>query len=331
MRDFQADVIRAAVSGKPLPEGGFSWSPARMQLFRFCYRAYFIRYYLAQGGWNLHAHPAARSAYLEKHLPSFEQFLSRTLEQAVSDALFYAVRREKKERFDIFRRGLVQGLERRITALIIGLEKQDYRTDPKLPGLLEAFHGEEDFSHPEKVGTRCASVFSKVVPSLLAETDLMEKLETLEPLSLRRGEDFLALNWRSFTVWLHAGIIWTEGDTVTSLRFHTNKNQPEISSPDHGLESALFREYVRQKMHREQALFRVFSFDESGRTAYTAVEPGPVAADRVDVSSTGMLRMVRDDGQVYLSDFEPACEPEKCRVCPFRQTCAMLRTMIERS
>lgn len=331
MRDFQADVIRAAVSGKPLPEGGFSWSPARMQLFRFCQRAYFIRYYLAQGGWNIHAHPAARSAYLEKHLPDFSQFLSRTLEQAVSDAMFYAVRREKKERSDIFRRALVQGLERRTTALIIGLEKRDYLTDPKLPGLLETFHGEADFLHPEKVGSRCAAVFSKVLPSLLKEKDFKEKIEDPEPLSLRKGENFLALNWRSFTVWLHAGIICTEGDTVTSLRFHATGNQPEFPPPDHGLESALFREYVRQKMHREKTVFNVFSFDEEEKTAYHTVEPGPVAADRVDVSSTGMLRMVRDNGQVYLSDFEPACEPEKCRVCPFRQTCGMLRTMIERS
>ena len=331
MRDFQADVIRAAISGKPLPEGGFSWSPARMQLFRFCQRAYFIRYYLAQGGWNIHAHPAARTAYLEKHLPDFSQFLSRTLEQAVSDAMFYAVRREKKERSDIFRRALVQGLERHTTALIIGLEKRDYLADPKLPGLLEAFHGETDFLHSEKVGSRCAAVFSKVLPSLLKEKDFKEKIEDPEPLSLRKGENFLALNWRSFTVWLYAGIICTEGDTVTSLRFHATGNQPEFLPPDHGLESALFREYVRQKMHREKTVFNVFSFDEEGKTAYHTVEPGPVAADRVDVSSTGMLRMVRDNGQVYLSDFEPACEPEKCRVCPFRQTCGMLRTMIERS
>ena len=326
MRDFQADVIRAAICGKPLPEGGFSWSPARMQLFRFCQRAYFIRYYLAQGGWNIHAHPAARSAYLEKHLPAFEQFLSRTLEQSVSDALFYAVRREKKERFDIFRRALVQGLERRITALIISLEKQDYLTDPKLPGLLESFHEEEGFLHPEEVGTRCAAAFSKILPALLEEKSIREKIENLEPLSLRRGEDFLALNWRSFTVWLHAGIIWTEGETVTSLRFHAFREQPGSILPDHGLESALFREYVRQKMHREQTLFNVFSFDGAGKTAYNTVEPGPVAADRVEVSSTGMLRMVRDNGEVCMQDFAAASDPEKCPVCPFRLTCTLLHS-----
>ncbi len=324
MRDFQADVIRAAVSGTSLPEGGFSWSPARMQLFRFCYRAYFIRYYLAQGGWNLHAHPAARSAYLEKHLPTFEQFLSRTLEDAVSEALFYAVRREKNARSDLFRRALIQGLERRVTALIIGLEKQDYLSDPKLPGLLETFHGEKDFLHPEKVGARSAAAFSKILPSLLEEKILMEKVENPEPLSLRQGENLLALNWRSFTVWLHAGIIWKEGNTVTSLRFHGDSS---IFPPDHGLESALFREYVRQKMHREQTCFHVFSFDESGKTVCSAAEPGPVAADRVDVSSTGMLRMVRDNGQVYLEDFAPTDQPEQCSACPFRQTCTMLRTM----
>ena len=325
MRDFQADVIRAAITGKPLPEGGFSWSPARMQLFRFCQRAYFIRYYLAQGGWNIHAHPAARTAYLEKHLPDFNQFLSRTLEQSVSDALFYAVRREKKERTDIFRRALVQGLERRTSALIIGLEKQDYLTDPKLPGLLETFHGETDFLHPEKVGSRCAAVFSKALPPLLEEKDLKEKIENLEPLSLRK-EELLALNWRSFIVWLHAGIICTEGDTVTGIRFHAMGKQPESLLPDHGLESALFREYVRQKMHREKTKFNIFSFDEAGKTAYNTVEPGPVAADRVDVSSTGMLRMVRDNGEVCMNDFAPTTEPEKCSFCPFRQTCAMIRS-----
>lgn len=320
MRDFQADVIRAARSGKPLPEGGFSWSPARMHLFRFCYRAYFIRYYLAQGGWNIHADPVARTAYMEKHLPTFQQFLSRTLESSVKDALSYAVQREKKERREIFKRALVQGLEKRITALVISLEQQDYLSDPKLPGLLEVFHGEEEFSRAEEIGPRCAGIYAKILPKLLEEKVLVEMVDNLSPLALRRGEDFLALPWRSFTVWLHAGIISTEGDTVTSLQFHAG---PEPA--DHGLDAALFHEYVRQKMRRDKAVFNIFRFNESGGTSCETIAPGPVAMDRVDVSSTGMVRMVRDDGQVYLNDFEPTADTGKCAACPFRMTCSNLR------
>lgn len=320
MRDFQADVIRAARTGKPLPDGGFSWSPARMHLFRFCQRAYFIRYYLAQGGWNIHADPIARTAYMEKHLPTFQQFLSRTLESAAADAISYTVQREKKERQEIFKRALVQGLEKRITALVISLEQQDYLSDPKLPGLLEVFHNENDFRKTAEIGPRCAGIYGKILPKLLAENDLMEMIDNLSPLALRRGEDFLALPWRSFTVWLHAGIICTNGDTVTSLQFHAG---PEPA--DHGLDAALFQEYVKQKMRRDKAVFNVFHFNENGATSYKTAEPGPVTADRVDVSSTGMLRMVRDDGQVYLNDFEPTADTGKCNACPFRMTCKSLR------
>lgn len=320
MRDFQADVIRAARSGKPLPEGGFSWSPARMHLLRFCQRAYFIRYYLAQGGWNIHADPPAKTAYMEKHLPTFEQFISRTLESSVKDALYYAVQREKQERRPIFKRALLQGLERRITALVVSLSREDYLSDPKLPGLLEAYHHREDFKNPEDVGARCAGIFRNVLPTLLEEKEVMEMVDNLSPLALRRGEEFLALPWRSFTVWLHAGIIYTTGDTVTSLRFCSG-----ITPADHGLDAALFHEYARQKMRREKTRYNVFQFHENGETKCETIEPGPVAADRVEVSSIGMIRMVRSDGQVYMDDFQPTADTEKCSDCPFQQTCSNLR------
>jgi len=87
MRDFQADIIHAAIAGKPIPASEFSWSPARFRLFHFCRRAYFIRYYLAQGGWNVNSHPLARSAYLEKYLPSFPDWMGMAFEQAVSAAI----------------------------------------------------------------------------------------------------------------------------------------------------------------------------------------------------------------------------------------------------
>ena len=52
MRDFEQEVTNAAGPLPPIRTEEFSWSLARHYLFRFCRRAYFIRYYLAQGGWD---------------------------------------------------------------------------------------------------------------------------------------------------------------------------------------------------------------------------------------------------------------------------------------
>ena len=62
MRDFEQEVINAAGPLPPIRTEEFSWSLARHYLFRFCRRAYFIRYYLAQGGWDAYSHTLAREA-----------------------------------------------------------------------------------------------------------------------------------------------------------------------------------------------------------------------------------------------------------------------------
>ena len=321
MRDYQADVVHAALCGQPLPAADFSWSPARAALFAYCKRAYFIRYYLALGGWNIHAHPIARTAYLEKHLPTLKQFLAGTLEHAIADAIAYTVQRNSDSgQLNIFRQALIRRLEQAVTALVIHLDRGDYRNDPKLPGLLETFHGESGFTHPGKIGSRIAGIFGNVLPGLLAD-NWTQDIILANPLELKMKEKILQLPWRGFSVWLHAGIIRLQGNTASTIRFSAD---PEENARDLSLDAAIFRDYARTKWRKEQAVFHLFRFPEDEETGWSTVEPGPETDTRIDVSSLGMIRMIRDNGTVRMDDFECAADREQCLTCSYRKTCELI-------
>ena len=85
MRDFEREVMNAAGPLPPIRTEEFSWSLARHYLFNFCRRGYFIRYYLAQGGWDAYSHTLAREAYFSKYLIPFDTWLSRTLRDSIRE------------------------------------------------------------------------------------------------------------------------------------------------------------------------------------------------------------------------------------------------------
>ena len=86
MRDFDREVMNASGPLPPIQTEEFSWSLARHFLFRICRRGYFIRYYLAQGGWDAYSHTLAREAYFSKYLMPFDTWLSRTLRDSIREA-----------------------------------------------------------------------------------------------------------------------------------------------------------------------------------------------------------------------------------------------------
>ena len=80
MRDFASDVLRADRPERVLPvTGEFCWSASSHKLFRYCPRAWFYFYYLAQGGWEIHSREESCHAYLLKYLDTASGFLGRTL------------------------------------------------------------------------------------------------------------------------------------------------------------------------------------------------------------------------------------------------------------
>lgn len=326
MRDFEYDVIRAAIAGHPLPVTDFSWSAGRDKLFRFCKRAYFIRYHLAQGGWNRYAHTLVRYAYFEKHLPDRDLFLSSRFERAVAEAvrdvrhLHLAPEKIREE----FARSLMRHLEAAMRRLRNGLENQQYFTDPKLPGLLEAYHYEEGYRDPGGIIRSLAPQFGAAYMELLKSgfTRLPEKLL---PGDWRLDEEFLRFPWHdTFPVWLHGGIRTMQPGTAVMYHFNADS---ETELPDLLIQAALWRHYAGTVFHGRKAAFYVFQMTGGNMglspdlLADPATEQVPLA-DLIDAGSAGMLALTRPDGCVAMADFPPEpMLPDSCSKCRFRRTC----------
>lgn len=323
MRDFEQDILYAAHAGEPIPASEFSWSVARHNLFRFCRRAYFIRYYLAQGGWNLHAHPLCRTAYLEKYLPTLDQWIATAFEKAVSAALEIAsTKRNEDTRADAFRTLLLKQIQQQVGALYRSLENRAYLEDPKLPALREHYRCEEDFLDLDRLCGRIVRRFGEACAVFL-NSEFIRSVEKLSYPDYRLNQKFLCLPWRGFSVYLHGGIIRFEADNVIMLSI-----APETESGNKrfvmGLETAIFERIVKyQWLNRVPSLEKFLIGEDSAAFLFTP-ESLP-AADVIDVSAEAMLLLVDENGMVKIDDFPECDDTEQCTFCQFRNTCESLK------
>ncbi len=299
MRDFEQDIIAAARFGHPLTGAYFSWSLLRHNLFLFCPRAYFIRYYLAQGGWNIHSHELTQYAYFEKHLPTRSLWLESAMEKAVTDSL-KTCRGDRKE----FLQSLSRNLTGQLRKLQSSLENESWMTDPKLPGLLEVFHFEKDTADIE-------ALVESLVPELRALC--VSFLPVLRNQSLhfpdwRLDEPFLQFRHGIFPVWLHGGLRFLDRDRTVMVRFSAGTDEHFL------LEAALWRKY------HPGGAFLVCPSD-GGESFFVRAENDPPLDEFIDGSSSAMLSLIHPDGTVRLSDFPKDTSDDRCTSCRFRRTC----------
>jgi len=119
MRDFIYDVQQAAIKDirVPIRVTDFSWSILRYDLFRTCKRAYFLRYYLAQGGWDKYAHELVREAYFEKYMTTVNEWIRQTFQNSISEVIKKVYTANGRDRFQLFSKGILSSLESKLLEL----------------------------------------------------------------------------------------------------------------------------------------------------------------------------------------------------------------------
>lgn len=324
MRDFQADVLSGALAGKPIPASEFSWSAARNRLFSECRRAYFIRYYLAQGGWNVHAHRLTRTAYLEKHIPPFAVWLAQTLENSAASALT-GLRFIGQNRKRDFAGSLPRALGREVSALASSLQRKAYLDDPKLPGVREHFLWREGFRTADEVVARAVPVLTRAC-EFLTQSDFAVSPDGTESPLRDTACPFLEIPRHTFSIWLKGGILRNCGRTVSLLRFRYRADDADAGDGD-GVDSALFSAFAKSRNPFCESCLTTLVFSRSSAEFVPAPPPLPskILWDFIDGSAAGMLAAISPDGTVRAEDFPETADWEQCASCAFAGSCAMLQ------
>ena len=327
MRDFEREVINAAGPLPPVQTEEFSWSLARHYLFRFCRRAYFIRYYLAQGGWDAYSHTLAREAYFSKYLMPFDTWLSRTLRDSIREAfakMSAGAPGHKRRGFGFY---LLRQIGRATADLQMSLKNREYLYDAKRPAILEHHLGIGDFADVDKLTAMAVATLGDAYATL-SRSDIIADVSNLSFVDLRTDDVFISIDWKGFPVWLVPGLIYFRDGVASAINAEVRLTGGENSSDFFdriGRQNALFALYCRERYPEFPVNITTFTFSQGlSGVVYNLFEPD--IEPMIDRSSAEMLALIDKDGFAHPEDFPPCENRDGCRMCRYQSACRLLES-----
>ena len=319
--DFEKDILSAAEFDGIRRASRFSWSYSREMLFRQCKKAYFIRYYLAQGGWDMYANSIVRSAYVEKYRMPFHIWLAKTFHLAMQSAFRQAAVQPFEKRKKIFTAACLRYVGRAVSALQFSLENREYVDDPKKPAILEFLRAPDQTAALLDLKQRAVDSFSSAYGTFI-KSEVFASILSLNFTALRLDDPFLSFQFEQWPVWFAPGIVWYDKGQFHSLL-------AQVSDPDgddgHGsrVTAALLDLYVQSKWNFRKTTSSVFVFHENGGF-FSPVEPALSIRSLIRKSSKEMLALIREDANVNCRDFPCTDQKKYCEHCQFKGTCRAL-------
>jgi len=325
MRDFEREVMNASGPLPPIQTEEFSWSLARHYLFRFCRRGYFIRYYLAQGGWDAYSHTLAREAYFSKYLIPFDTWLSRTLRDSIRESfakMSAVVPGHKRRGFGFY---LLRQIGKATADLQISLKNREYLYDAKRPAILEYHLGIGDFADVDKLTSMAVSILGDAYAAL-SQSDLIADVSGLSFLDLRTDDVFLSFGGKGFPVWLAPGLIYFREGAASTINAEVRLTEREDSSDFFariGRQNSMFALYCRERYPGYPVNTTTFTFSQGlSSVVYNLFEPD--VESLIEQSSAEMLDLIDKDGLVHPEDFPPCENTDHCRRCRYQSACRLL-------
>ena len=325
MRDFEREVMNAAGPLPPIRTEEFSWSLARHYLFNFCRRGYFIRYYLAQGGWDAYSHTLAREAYFSKYLIPFDTWLSRTLRDSIRDSfakMSAIVPGHKRRGFGFY---LLRQIGKATADLQLSLKNREYLYDAKRPAILEYHLGIGDFADVDKLTSMAVSILGDAYAAL-SQSDLIADVSGLSFVDLRTDDVFISFGGKGFPVWLVPGLIYFREGVASAINAEVRLTEQEDSSDFFariGRQNSLFTLYCRERYPGFPVNTTTFTFSQGlSSVVYNLFEPD--VEQMIERSSAEMLGLIDKDGLARPEDFPPCENTNACRRCRYQSACRLL-------
>ena len=325
MRNFDREVINASGPLPPIRTEEFSWSLARHYLFRSCRRAYFIRYYLAQGGWDAYSHTLAREAYFSKYLMPFDTWLSHTLRDSIRESfakMSAGVPGHKRRGFGFY---LLRQIGKATADLQISLKNREYLFDAKRPAILEYHLGIGDFADVDKITAMAVSILGDAY-AMLSQSDIIADVSKLSFVDLRTDEVFLSIDRKGFPVWIVPGLIYFREGVASAISAEVRITGGESNADFFkriGRQDSLFALYCRERYPGFPVSITTFTFSqELSSVVYNLFEPD--IEPLIDESSAEMLALIDKDGLAHPEDFPPCDDRGACARCRYQSACRLL-------
>lgn len=328
MRDFTNEMLDASAAKRKILASEFSWSLFRHELFEKCRRAYFIRYYLAQGGWDAFSNMAAREAYFTKYLMPLDQWIARTIQDSIVGAIrkVSAASGAKRKSRD-FNFYLLRFISKATADLEYSLKTKEYRYDAKLPAILEHHLGIGDFADHIKICRAAVDALSCAY-AFLIRSELIREIAAMDILDLRTDEKFLRIDYKGFPIWLAPGLVFFRNGTVCAFDCLARKSMENEDMDAHmdriALMGSIFALYRDQRHPTYPAFYSVCTLYD--RTAALLMnlygeDPRPM----IDESSSKMLCLIRYDGSVDPDHFPCAEDKSACELCQYQTACRLMQ------
>lgn len=325
MPDFDRFVLEATSWRKDVSAGTFSWSAARHLLFKSCKRAYFLRHYLAQGGWNAYSSELAKQAFLEKYLSSFDEWLGFVVQDSLSRAL-----QETIPYYDLSERGaaLMEAFQVQVSRHLLLAEPvlrfEEYLLDPKKLSFAELHYRTGEFaSHDELLETARKTLGGFF--SQLEASGLLERLLEIDPLGWRLPPGFIEFPFADTRIHLHPWLLALHKGKVIGVSFHFHRDlaglpKREYGAPENDLQEKVFALYVSERYagHIPEVWNGVRIGDHF---EWNSFQPSVVTEDLIMDSTHEMLEKITASPTVALSDFPKTEETASCEICRFRGVC----------
>lgn len=331
MPDFRRWLLDASQPENPLPPGGFVWSPAKHFLFKKCPRAWFLRHYLAQGGWDVLSGESALHAYLLKYLAEPDAWMSATLERALSEALLEIapVPIAGVDRAAALTEELQIRVSRQLRRARGELTREEYFSDPKLASFAALHYRTGEFASVDELisvlHARFAAFFRR-----WTDSDLPGELSAFEQLSWRLPPEHREFAWGFWRISLRPWLYAVRRSHVEAWRFTFTFGSGAAGATDWGDEAEECN--LSERVLAAWAAGKYPGFPLRVTSVICTRDdllsrrlfPVPVSAGFITESAEPMLRMANRPGGLKPECFARAKQPEACLSCCFRAVCAVL-------
>ncbi len=325
MPDFDRFVLEATSWREDVSPGTFSWSAAKYWLFHGCERAYFLRHYLAQGGWNSYSCELAQRAFLEKYLSTFDEWLGEMVEDSLDRALRETMPyRVASGRGAALMEAFQVHVSRRLLLAEPELRAEEFWSDPKKLSFAELYYHTGEFASHRELLESAREVLTGFF-SGLESSGLMESLLELDPLGWRLPPEHVEFPFGGTSVHMRPWLLALHRGKAVGIAFrfvHDPAKMPERKYGDsaNGLSEKVFARRISERYSgwHSEVWNGVCVGD---RFAWSSFRPAPLAEEFVRDSVGEMLGKIIGSSTVSLSDFPKTEEPSVCENCRLRGVC----------